>query len=309
MAVGTRDGSVSYRAGAWRRWGLLGARSRVRGLVARDEGLFRMGLEAGNLVMAPSRRHPFRTWTASLAYRDRDDLAPVDSRYWSLGRTLEGSAALGLETIGPRRGENLELTYRHGASAFREEGDPSPDANYDRIGLTVRQQWDLPIGGGLDLDWRGTAGSGFRRVPRQVQFDIAQAGRLDVLPLFYTNDRGPLRETDHFLVPGGGGLRGYAQEAVLGQRILAANLEIARSSEPWFLFADVGRVEASGVGEDPGVPLHPLVGRTLADAGAAVRYGPVEIAFPAWVGSPPSDENPWEFRWQFSIGEIHLPQP
>jgi hypothetical protein len=40
LSYGTGNGSVAYRAGAWKRWGLLGARSRVRGLVTRDAGLF-----------------------------------------------------------------------------------------------------------------------------------------------------------------------------------------------------------------------------------------------------------------------------
>jgi len=308
LNVGTNDGSVAYRAGAWRRWGFLGARSRVRGLVADDEGLFRIGLDAGNLITAPSRRHPFRTWAASVQYRDRDDLDPVDSRYWSLGRTLEGTFSLGLETIGARHGEHVGLSYRHGASVFRPEGDTAPDANYDRVDVTAAQHWNVPLRGGFDVRWSATAGSAFRRVPREIQFDVAEAGRLDALPYFYANDRGPLRETDHFLVPGGGGLRGYAGDAVLGQRIAAANLEAARHGDPFYLFGDVGRVEASGLGEDEGTPLHPLVGRTLADAGIAFQYGPVEVAFPAWVGRPPADENPWDFRWKFSIGTVSLPR-
>jgi len=309
LSVGTKDGSVSYRAGAWRRWGLLGARSRVRALVANDEGLFRAGLEAGNLVTEPSRRHPFRTWSATVAYRDRDDLDPVDSRYWSLGRTLEGAFSLGLETIGARHGEQVTLSYRHGASAFRPEDDPAPDANYDRADLTATQHWSVPVGGGLNVQWRAIAGSAFRRVPREIQFDAGEAGRLDALTYFYANDRGPLRETDHFLVPGGGGLRGYAGEAVLGQRVLAANVEAGRGRDPFLFFGDVGKLEASGVGEDAGTPLHPLVGRTLADAGIAFHYGPVEVAFPAWVGTPVAGESPWDFRWKFSIGTVRLPRP
>jgi len=309
LNVGTNDGSVAYRAGMWRRWGLLGARSRVRALVADDAGLFRLGLDAGNLVTAPSRRHPFRTWAASVQYRDRDDLDPIDSRYWSLGRTVEGTLSLGLETIGARHGEHVGLSYQHGASAFRPGGDTAPDANYDRVDLTADQRWDVPLSRGFDFRWRATAGSAFRRVPREIQFDVAEAGRLDALPYFYANDRGPLRETDHFLVPGGGGLRGYAGDAVLGQRIAAANLEAVRHGDPFYVFGDVGRVEASGLGEDEGTPLHPLVGRTLADAGIAFHYGPVDVAFPAWVGSPPADEKPWDFRWKFSIGTIRIPRP
>ena len=145
------------------------------------------------------------------------------------------------------------------------------------------------------------AGTVFREPPLEAQFDVAEESRLDALPLFYANDRGPLRETDHFFVPGGGGARGYFGRGVLGQSLLAANLEVRHAAYPVTFFADVARVEAEGWGGDDGVGLDPLVGRTIADAGLAFGLGPVRLAFPVWVGSPASDENPWRFRWQFSV--------
>jgi len=308
LSYGARDGSVAYRAGAWRRTGALGARSRLRNLVARDEGLFRLGVQAGNTATAPARRHPYRTWKLSLEYRDRDGLEAVDSRYWSRGRTMNAAVALGLETIGPRRSERFEASYRRGAAAFREAGKTAPDANYDWLRLSAKQDLDpLPLG--LKASWRIVAGSAFRRVPRELQFDIAEESRLDALEYFYANDRGPLREMDHFLVPGGGGARGYSGRAILGQRLLAASLEIEHAGYPAYLFGDAGRLEASGLGEDAVPPLHPLVGRALADAGVGVRYGPLDVAFPVWVGRPESEESPWRFRWRFSIGAIRLPTP
>ncbi|HEY6221912.1 MAG TPA: hypothetical protein VIX13_05185, partial [Candidatus Eisenbacteria bacterium] len=308
LSYGARDASVAYRAGFWGRSGLLGARSRLRTLVARDEGLFRAGLYAENTAMTPARRHPYRSWKLSLEYRDRDDLEPVDPRYWSLGRTMNAALTLGLETIGPRRKERLEISYRRGAAALRDAGDTAPDANYDWARLSVRQDLD-PLPGKLKASWRIAAGSAFRRVPRELLFDIAEESRLDALDYFYANDRGPLREWDQFLVPGGGGARGYAGRAILGQRLLAGALEVSHAAYPVYLFGDVGRVEAGGLGERDRPTLHPLVGRTVADAGVGVRYGPLDVAFPAWVGKPESDESPWHFRWRFSIGTFQLPTP
>ncbi|HKW51305.1 MAG TPA: hypothetical protein VJQ53_06165, partial [Candidatus Eisenbacteria bacterium] len=306
LSIGTRDRSVAYRAGGWRRIGALGARSRLRTLVARDEGIFRAGLHAENTAMAPARRHPYRSWDVWLEFRDRYELDPVDSRYWSEGRTLNAGLTLGLETIGARRKERLEVSYRRGASALRDAGDLAPDANYDWVRMSASQDLD-PLPWNLRASWRVAAGSAFRRVPRELQFDVAEDSRLDALDFFYANDRGPLRESDHFLVPGGGGARGYSGRAILGQRLLTASLEIEHGAFPVYLFGDAGRVEASGLGEGALPPLHALVGRTLADAGVGVRCGPLDVAFPAWVGNPESDEGPWHFRWMFSIGTVQLP--
>jgi len=304
FSLGTGDGSVAYRAGFWGRAGVFGARSRVRTLLARDEGLFRAELHVGNTIMAPSRRHPYRSWKLSFGYHDRYDLDPVDPRYWTLGQTVNAGLTLGLETIGPRHSEKVELAYRRIVPSY--QGAP-PD--YDWLHLTVNQDLD-PLFGGLKASWRIAAGSAFNEVPREVQFDIAEESRLDALDRFYANDRGPLRETGHFLVAGGGGVRGYWDQAILGQRLLAASLEVSHAAYPVYFFGDVGRVEASGLGEpdQPWFYQYPLVGRTLADAGFGVRLGPLNAAFPIWLGTPDPDESPWRFRWQFSIGTFALPE-
>ncbi|HYR69310.1 MAG TPA: M1 family aminopeptidase, partial [Candidatus Dormibacteraeota bacterium] len=143
LSIGTSDGSVAYRAGGWRRVSALGARSRLRTLVARDEGLFRVGLHAENAAMAPARRHPYRSWKLSVEYRDRYKVDPVDSRYWSRGPTWNAGLTLGLETIGPRRKERIEISYRRGAaSALRGKDDAAPDANYDWLRLSAKQDID-----------------------------------------------------------------------------------------------------------------------------------------------------------------------
>jgi peptidase M1-like protein len=307
LSVGTLDGSVAYRAGIWGRAGTFGARSRVRTLLARDEGLFRAELHAENTVMAPSRRHPYRFWKLSFEYRDRYELDPVDPRYWTQGKTVNAGVTLGLETIGPRHGEKVQLEFRRGDSVPSNQGAMAP-WDYNWLGLTVSQSLD-PLPGKLKASWRVAAGSAFNEVPRELHFGIAEESRLDALDRFYANDRGPLRETDHFLVSGGGGVRGYSGQAILGQRLLASSLEVSHAAYPVYFFADAGRVEASGLGEPARPSLHPLVGRTLADAGAGVRFGPLDVAFPIWLGTPDLDESPWQFRWRFSIGTIALPVP
>jgi len=306
LNVGTTNGAVAYRAGAWRRWGALGARSRVRALVVRDEGMFRAVMSAGNIATAPSRLHPYHWWEISLEYRDRTQLPPVDASYWSLDQTVEASATIGVETCGPRRLERAELTFRRGALSYPGSTGGTANAQYTWVAATARQTLDLLPRGDLKVTWRVAAGTALGGVPLERQLDIAEDGRIEALRYFYANDRGPLRDTGHFFVAGGGGLRAYAGRAILGQSLLAGSLEVSHRTRPIFLFADIGRVDADGIGESRGTPLSPLAGRTLADAGAGVKLGPVTLTIPFWVDHPDEDEGNWDFRWLFSLNSFSL---
>jgi len=317
LSYAAGDGSVGWRAGLSRRWGLLGARGLVRPLAVRDAGMLRAGLALGNFATAKGRRHPFRSWNVSLQYRDRYDLGPVDPRYWSPGRALHGAALLSLETRGPRRLERVSLDYRHGASAFRSEGDIDPDVNYDRVAVEARQTLNLMPRGKWRLTWRAYAGSAFRRAPREVLFDAAEGNRLDALDRFYLNDGGPLIASGRYLIPGGGGLRGFRGRLALGKRIWGVNLDAIVPRLPVGLLADVGRVEAAGLGESgqaaafdsgqepAGDP--DLVGRPLADAGLSVEIGPVRLTAPVWVSRPESGRRPLGFRWLLTVTSFRRP--
>jgi hypothetical protein len=300
LSTGTETGATAWRAGAWRRAEPLGARGQIRLFGAEDEGLLRTEARIGNWATAPGRLHPWRTWWIGGQYRDRTRLDPVDHRYWSLGRTINLSAGVRIETVGPRRARSLELEYRHGAAAFREEGDPAPDANYDWARFTAMQGNELRSLG-LHLHLRGLLASAWRRVPQEQLFDVAEGSRLDALVRFYENDRGPLRAMGHYLAEGGGGARGYAGRLGLGQRIAALNLELAQTRTGIFTFADVARAEASGLGESDRPTDNPLLGQTLADWGLGVAYGPVRLTAPFWLGRPEIGEAPWKVRWLVSL--------
>ncbi|HEY2923827.1 MAG TPA: M1 family metallopeptidase [Candidatus Eisenbacteria bacterium] len=310
LAVGTRRGDFSWSAWMARRAGALGARGRLALESARDAGLFRAGVGAGNLATAPGRLHPFRAWQLSLDFRDRYDLAPVDPRYWSPGKGLHGQAFLSLDTQGPRRAEHVAIDLRAGSSAFRSSGDPDPEFHYERVSLEARQKLDLLPRGNAHLSWRVFAGTAFDRPPRELNFDAAEGNRVDSLGRFYLNDRGPLLASGYYWIAGGGGLRGYRGRAALGKRVwgLSADLELPVPRVPVSLFGDLGRVEATGLGES-GAKSTPrsspdardLVGRPLADAGLSSVFGPVRITVPLWVGRPDPGENPWRVRWLLSI--------
>ncbi|HEY7728875.1 MAG TPA: M1 family metallopeptidase [Candidatus Eisenbacteria bacterium] len=303
-SVGTRDGSVAWRIGGSRRWGALGARGGVRAEAVRDAGMLRAGLEAGNRAAARGRRHPYRTWGLGITYRDRSDLAPVDPRYWSPGRSLHATASLRIETIGVRHEESAVIEIAHGASAFRPPGDNAPDVQYDRVSISLSQTLRLLPTGSLRASWRTFAGSAWRRVPNELLFDVAEGSRLAAIREFYLNDRGPVRASGHALFEGGAGVRGYADRAVLGRLAWGAGVSLARSALPLVgaLFLDAGRVEAGGLGESaPAPPASRLAGRTLLDAGVSLELGPLRVALPVWLNRPAPGESPWNLRWRATL--------
>ena len=302
LNVGTNDGSIAYRVGSWQRWGAIGARSRLRWLIADDEGLFRSLVSAENLITGSGRRYPHRSWRVSVEYRDRDDLHPVDPRYWSEGRTVEPRLELGLDTRGPRRAEQYRIVYGHGFFPDLEWSD-----RFDRLFASVHQDLDLLPAGDLHLGWRIAAGSGWgNEFPDESQFDVAEDSRLEALRYFYANDLGPIRNTDHYYLPGGGGLRGYADRAILGDRLLAFNLDLEHDAYPVHAFGGVARVR-NFVHENFIVP-EPRETRTFSEAGLGISYGPVQLDFPFWLGTPDPGESPWKVRWRFTFLPLKLPR-
>jgi hypothetical protein len=264
----------------------------------------------GNWITGPGRRKPWRTWELGVQYRDRDDLAPVDPRFWSPGRTLNASASLAIETVEPRRTEQIRIALVHGAPAFRDGSaspasptSPAAGGGFTSARLEARQSLDFLADGALRFTWRLAAGTASRHAPREQHFDIAQASRLDALARFYENDRGPLRESDHYLSEGGGGLRGFADHAVLGRRLLALNLEASHAVLPLAVFAGIGRVDTPGTssGQFPAGGDLSLRGRTLADLGVSYAYRRVRLLAPFWISRPDPGERPWDVRWLVSL--------
>jgi hemolysin activation/secretion protein len=138
---------------------------------------------------------------------------------------------------------------------------------------------------------------------------------VDSLGRFYLNDRGPLLASGHYWIEGGGGLRGYRGRAALGKRAWGLNADVELPMLPVSIFGDLGRVEATGLGETgdaEGVPAEAargIIGRTLADAGLGWVIGPVRLTVPLWVGSPEPGKDPWQVRWLVSLESLSSRQP
>jgi hypothetical protein len=301
LNVGTGDGSVAYRVGSWNRWGAIGARSRLRWLVADDEGLFRTLLSAENLITGSGRRYPHKSWRLSAEYRSRHDLDPVNPLYWSEGETIEPRLELGLDTRGPRRAEHYSIAYGHGFKPDQEWSDA-----FDRLFGSVHQDLDLLPQGDLHVGWRVAGGGAWGKVEREVRFDVAEGNRIDALRYFYANDLGTIRNTDHYFLPGGGGLRGYADRGILGDRLLAFNLEAQHDAYPVRAFSGVARVR--NYAPESQVDLTLRETHTYSEAGLGFSYGPVQLDFPFWLGAPDPGESPWKVRWRFTFLPIKLPR-
>lgn len=303
LNVGTRDGSVAWRAGYARRVGAIGARGSARALVSHDAGLIDAELTVSNWITASGRRHPWWTWSFTGQYLDRDDedsfdrVDRVDPNRWDSGRTLNAVASLRLETVGPRRRESIVVSGSHGVGIGDRGGRPRP--SYDRASLEARQSLALGAQGRLHVESRLYGGLAWRQVPDERLFDAVEATRLETLGRFYVNDRGPLRESEHYWAEGGGGLRGYVGRTLLGKRLLAGSVEVRHDRWPVSLFADAGRV-------NPAPSASHTTPTTLADAGIGLHIATFRLYAPLWIGTPDPGEKPWEVRWivAFDLPEI-----
>jgi hypothetical protein len=297
LNVGTRDGSVAWRAGAARRVGRLGARGSVRALAVRDAGLTRGELTLSNWIAGRGRRYPWWTWELKGRYLDRDHLPGgqpanveprVDPSYWSAGRRIAGSASIRLDTVGPRRRESVVVEGAYGVDPDRGGGAGS---RFTRGSVEVRQRLDLGPTARAHADLRVYAGAVDRDAPREFQFDAVEASRLETLDRFYANDLGPLRETERYWTEGGGGLRGYVGRPFLGSRVASASLDLRHERWPVSIFIDGGRLDPSAGS----------AAISLADAGIGWDLGYVRLYAPVWVSNPPPGERPWETRWVFAL--------
>ena len=284
LNVGTRDGSVAWRAGYARRVGAIGARGSVQALAVQDAGLTRGELTVSNWITASGRRHPWWTWELRGQYLDDDT------------RTLNVGALVRLETVSPRRRETVIVEGWHG---FDPERHMQSRTSYDRASLELRQSLDLGPPARFHVESRIYGGLAWRKVPYERLFDAVEATPFETRDRFYANEGGPLRESDHYWAEGGGGLRGYVGRDASGRRLLAGSLELRHDRWPVSLFADAGSVKPVDARAD-------TTSGILADAGIGFRISTIRLYAPLWIGTPEPGEKPWGIRWvvAFDLPEL-----
>ncbi len=299
--VGAGDGSVAWRAGVARRVGALGARGSVRALAVHDAGLTRGEITLSNWITGPGRRHPWWTWEVKGRYLDRDapdtnggrppppDFKPrVDPALWSDGKRVVASVLLRRETKIPRLHETMTLQGTYGIDPDRSGEDRG---GFAAGSMEWRQRFDLGATGRFHVDTRLFMAATEEDVPREFLFHAVEATRLETADRFYANDRGPLRESEHFWAEGGGGLRGYVGRDLQGAAVRSASVGVRHDRWPLALFFDAGRL-----GKRADFKAGAQTDVTLADAGIGWDLGVVRLYAPVWVSRPEPGENPWDAR-------------
>lgn len=144
---------------------------------------------------------------------------------------------------------------------------------------------------------------------------------------YYLRSKGGLPRPVHVHMPGGGNLRGYYNQALSGDRLYAANLEIRKSARlpllskllgrtSVVLFGDVGRLEMT-----KGYAIPESTEQTLADAGIGLRFQrflpdqwytfftggrniTLRVDFPFYVNEPRPGDSEVEFRWVVGFEQV-----
>ncbi len=253
-----------------------------------DEGARNYSVDIGNsrprnlfLSVRPSVAPEFPSVhnTLSLAYSDQFDPAYFDPKYYTFGKTM----ILSLHGSYTQRGyEGITSVHYLFAQGLEAHGaGPAFKKGYLSLGQDLR----LLRTGELVMTIRGAAGVMSEGAPKQEQFAVG-----------YGVPRSTVDPIGQYVASGGGGVRGYQNDAVLGHRLFAANLEL--SSERLYLglplldprlFFDIGRVNNPETSR--------LANRTLCDAGIEFRALDVlRLSFPLWLSDPSDDHRQFDFR-------------
>lgn len=139
---------------------------------------------------------------------------------------------------------------------------------------------------------------------------------------FYLRSDGALPEELHYHLPGGGNVRGYYNQPIFGDQILAANAEIRKKLGANFfgrtLRAILGTPSVAAFADVAAMEFLDSSHEVFADAGFGLRFQNVlpdnwytiftggqnttlRVDFPIWVNRPLPDENALRFRWVFGF--------
>jgi|GEM_PF-259206 len=229
--------------------------------------------------------YPIVAMDIGLRYSHRFDERYYSSKWYSLGKT----------TIISAKASYLQKSY-HGRTFSKisfEQGTKTfgSDFEFTKIFWTVNQDIRVVRTGELVFNVRGAFGRVFGDSPKHEKLSAGRG-----VPASSTDPVGSL------LIRGNeGGLRGYQDEAILGTKLYAANIELKSrwlsvpllQIEPIFFF-DAGKVSSSETSQ--------YLNRTLYDAGIEFRLlGMCSLSVPLWLSESPADEKNWKLRFIFSF--------
>ena len=257
--------------------------ARIALRAARNEGTRDYSVELGNsrpgnllfsVIEAGSSQFPSFRADLSFLYSDRYDADYLDSRYFDLGKTavvnLQGSY-MQREYEGITR---LDYSLAQGVEAF------GSTSSFRRGNLSLGQDLRLVRTGELVMNLRGHAGCMSKEAPKQEQLALGYGIPWSTVDPIY-----------QYVADGGGGVRGYQNDAPLGNQLFAANLELSSERHSLDLpgidlrlFFDAGRVNNPVTSR--------YVNKTLYDAGMEFRVlNVLQLSVPLWLSEPPEGHN------------------
>jgi len=319
--IGARYGFQSHRVGYNFAFGhpLLPNSDRlqleVSGVVQEGRGIGDVSLTYKTSAIQyfpPSHRFRFSFNTAQLL-KDEENYA--QRKFQSAGKTITMPEWERGRVSKVSLGYELQLFQRNWSSVLNLDYETSQqfwgsEFNFSRL------QGELTFGmgqyGNMAM-FRLFAGKFFGdEAPIQEQFFIDGANPRERFSKFYLRSVAALPPELHYHFPGGGNLRGYTDQPLATEQMLAVNVGFRsdvltplfrkilprRSSVGLSAFFDAAQIETY-MGES----------KRLMDAGVGIRLRPrlfyqrftLRFDFPFWVSEPIQGQKETKFRWVFSF--------
>ncbi|NIR52318.1 hypothetical protein GWO43_03900, partial [candidate division KSB1 bacterium] len=160
------------------------------------------------------------------------------------------------------------------------------------------------------------------RAPLQDLVFLEGANPRERFKRFYLRSDGALPEELHYHLPGGGNVRGYYNQPIFGDQIVALNLELRNTFRPQLFgkrldkflgetslvaFVDLASMEFIGSQNDffAGAGLGLRFQNVLPDNWYTLftggRHVTLRLDFPIWIDDPLPNENAVRFRWVFGF--------
>ncbi len=139
---------------------------------------------------------------------------------------------------------------------------------------------------------------------------------------FYLRSNGSIPEELHYHLPGGGNLRGYFNQPIYGDQILAVNVELRKNFKRTLLgrkwHALLGNVTLVAFADLAEMKKRDSENKFYMDAGVGIRLQRLlpdnwftlftggrnlnlRFDFPFWVNEPLPEDNQFQFRWVFGF--------
>ncbi len=323
MWFGTSSKELDFRARYSNPVTALGQRTRGALLAQKMEGRIELDahlafVNSASLTAAPQHRFwvganytKLQADGGKYTRREYDQKADTTIQSWQAGEVYKTWFRYNVNPRGVNWFSNIVL----GLDVVQE--DWGSDFNFTSLFSEVRF-WLPNASNGLFLRFYAQKISDSGSAPIQELVFLDGANPRDRFKRFYLRSHGGVPEEFHLHMPGGGNLRGYYNQPISGDQLLALNLEARRKFRWPFLRQPlrkyIGRLSAVAFFDLAGMEFLDSRKDVFADAGFGLRFASLlpdewytvftggrnlllRLDFPIWVSKPLPGENHFRFRW------------